>query len=693
MRYRPGIGVGLAGLVAAMAVIPARGADDAAFVRRVNAIYEGRDRVVPPDLRADQIVLSAIAAMSPAPEGAATALHAALVTTKSASWRALEAWAIAPEQQSAIEAVRKVGEPGKRFAYLQPYGAGAVDGSLRAKGLYTELGEPPILAAARFEHLRGLDRLGALVQVEATRLGALGKASEALTLMVAWTHFSRLLAEREFAPEMRWGLRNLVIGLQRSLDVVRTYGADLTDTQVGGAIESLNERNLALDRLRLPRGERIAGEQILARAFVERGGASASGFGSTMALVTSTERPLLQFGEAARWQDAAAGHAGTFDTTDTLAGVFKDFELRWGLRQDDRILTTSSEFQRMDATRYSAVARVAQAFPSLFEARQRVLAEAAGARMALAAAAFRIRHNTFPVALSASRPAYIKVVEKDPYSIRGEEFHYFVPIRDQPRNERELPKPHAVRVGGADIAQQKPIIPDDISEDALRAAVEVVNPPGATLKKYTAAIKEASFDRSKLESLMKAYFAESLGPTAGAVVGEQSFWLVALADSGSSEPSAAGLYSSFISTLYKELKQKTQLRQAYEELLDKRPKPESTGLGEAGDLPLGGALTFSAELDDSTFVLYSIGPNRVRGWAREVGQGGADLLIWPPVISLLREQILSSSGDASTLSGPWVLHDLMPFRNDEGPAPDAKSGEGASGAPAPRNPTKLPPGG
>lgn len=693
MRYAPGIGVGLAGVALVTLAMPARGADDAAFVQRVNAIYEGRDRTVPAELRADQIVLTAVAGMAEAPEGARTALHAALATPASGSWSGLEAWAIAPEQQGAIEALRKAGEPGKRFAYLQPYGAGAVDGTLRSKGLYTELGEPPILAAARFDHLRGLDRLGTLVQIEATRLGEMGKGADALTLMVAWTHFSRLLADREFAPEVRWGLRNMVIGLERTLDVAHEYGSQMTDVQVGAAIESLSERNLSLDRLRLPRGERIAGEQILARAFVERGGASPSGFGSTMALVTSSERPLLQFGESARWQDAASAHAGTFDTTDQLAGVFKDFELRWGLRPDDRILTTKSEFQKMDSVKYSAVARVSDAFPSLFVARQRVLAEAAGARMALAAEAFRIRHKTFPVALSASRPAYIKAVEKDTFSRKGEEFHYFVPIRDQPRAPRELPKPHEIRVGGADIAQQKPVVPDDITDDSLRTVIEAVSPPGTALQKYGQAIKEAGFDRTKIGTIMQAYFSDTLGPTTGAIVGDQAFWAQVLSQFQTSEPTAAGLYSTFIATAHKELKQKNQLRQAYEELLERRPKPEGTGLSEAGDLQMGGAMTFSAALDDSTFVLYSMGPNSVREWAREVGQGGGDLLIWPPLLTLLREQVISGSADASSLSGPWLLHDLMPFREEALPeTTGGKSGAGNNSGAAPP-PMRLPPGG
>ncbi len=688
MRYAEAIRAGVMGLALLGLAPGASGADDAEFVQRVNSIYEGRDRVVANELRADLLTLSAVAGMDEAPEAARTPMHAALLTPKSAGWGEAEKWALGVAQQSAIEALRKVGEPGKRYAYLQPYGAGAVDGSLRAKGLYTELGEPPILAAARFLHLDGLDRLACLAQVEATRLAELGKPNEGLTLMLAWTHFSRLLADREFATEVRWGLRNMVIGIERALDLVRVYQDKLTDVEIGSAIESLEQRNLGLDRLRLPRGARLAGEQILSRAFEDRGGPSASRFGATMALVTSSERPLLQFGEASRWQDSASGHAGTFDTTDALAGVFKDFELRWGLRADDRILSTPSDYSRLDKSKYAVVAGVAEPFPGLFTARQRVMAEAGGARMALAVCAFRNRYGTFPVALSAARPAYIKTVEKDAFSTRGEEYHYFVPIRDQPRGARDLPRPHSVRVGGVDISQLKPVIPEEITEDALRGAMDVASPPEETERRIASAIRSASFDRSKIGTLMKEYLAAALGATIAGVISEPAFWTKALSGFQNREPTSQGVYTAIITTLQTELKEKSLLRQAYEELLTQRPRQTPSGLEESASIPLGGATTFTVLLDDSTFIVYSSGPNRVREWAREVGHGGADLLIWPPVISLLRDQVSAGNVGSDGLTGPWVLHDLMPFRevvvSGSTNAAEQPPAEEAAPAPGPR---------
>ena len=50
-----------------------------------------------------------------------------------------------------------------------------------------------------------------------------------------------------------------------------------------------------------------------------------------------------------------------------------------------------------------------------------------------------------------------------------------------------------------------------------------------------------------------------------------------------------------------------------------------------------GSITFTVELDESDFVIYSVGDDAVADWARESGIGGSDLLYWPSELTLLRE--------------------------------------------------------
>lgn len=47
--------------------------------------------------------------------------------------------------------------------------------------------------------------------------------------------------------------------------------------------------------------------------------------------------------------------------------------------------------------------------------------------------------------------------------------------------------------------------------------------------------------------------------------------------------------------------------------------------------------SFTVMLDDSTFLLYSTGPDGMDNRAAKVGAGGDDILIWPPLMSLTRQ--------------------------------------------------------
>lgn len=59
----------------------------------------------------------------------------------------------------------------------------------------------------------------------------------------------------------------------------------------------------------------------------------------------------------------------------------------------------------------------------------------------------------------------------------------------------------------------------------------------------------------------------------------------------------------------------------------------------SSEFPMGGIgekAFFIAMVDDSQFLLYSLGPNRRNDLAAVVGAGGDDILIWPPISALRR---------------------------------------------------------
>ncbi|TVQ60011.1 MAG: hypothetical protein EA379_09120 [Phycisphaerales bacterium] len=614
--------------------------DDAAFVQRVNDIFTGRDRVVPDARRADLVLLPKLAAMDAPPASASTPLRAALLVPGSSGWSGAEVWATAEPQKAALEALRTVGDPAGRFAFLQPYGATGVSPALVRADLFTDLGTPPILAAARFGYLDALDALASLAHVEATRLAFAGEARQGADLMVRWIVLSRLIADREFFVEKRWADRSMRMGLERLRDIVHEHAEHMTDADIRELARSIEARTIMLDRLRLPRGDRVAAEQVIARAFRPGGGPDGSVFGPTMARIASAERPLAMFGEAARWQDAATGHAGTFDAIDELRDVYDDWVYRWDLSPfDDIMRTRPSDFERMDAARFSVIHTVVGPVRELFKARHRLIAEFSGTRMALAAAAFQRRHSMLPDVFAAVRPNFTPTIEPDPFSEAGESFHYFVPMRGQAVGPRETPRPHTMIISLPGL-EVKSTDDDRITADALLDVLgemagemydATVGASGGGATPNLAKLQEISNRfQERVDQIVDPEGEGGEGARLLQRFGQQ--FMQALGGGGGTRPTK----EAFVA----------MARETARQLLQEQ----------------SGSITIT--LDDSTFVLYSVGPQGQRNWARSVGQGGEDLLLWPPMLSLVRDE-LAHRGVA--IAGAWI--DYQPMAR---PAPVAR---------------------
>lgn len=78
---------------------------------------------------------------------------------------------------------------------------------------------------------------------------------------------------------------------------------------------------------------------------------------------------------------------------------------------------------------------------------------------------------------------------------------------------------------------------------------------------------------------------------------------------------------------------------------ERKPDPrEEARPHQINVVPLGGLLNFQARVGSDQFVLYSVGPDGAKQWAANVSaepHKGAvgDLLLWPPVSSLLRQRL------------------------------------------------------
>lgn len=630
---------------------------DSAFLERANDLYTGPDRAVPDARRSDLVLIPVLAKMTLPPEGVDTPLRAALATPSSDAWSAATQWASAAPQQAVIEQIRKVGEtlgPGRNFAFLMPYGEASVSDDARSAGVYVRLGDPPVLAGADFRYLRVLDNAFALVNVEATRLASQGNAMDAATLLTRWTHFARQIADREFFAEKRWGVRTTIAGLERLRDLVHEHQDKFTGAQLADIIATLSEDNLGAERLQIPRANLIAGEQILARAFVERQGPS-DAFGSTMASASAGDRPLRLFGEASRWQDAASKHANTFETGDALRGVFGDWEYRWRLPEFDRVRKQTSDFDRLAKDRFAAVNLVADGVQEMFDLRQRFRAEAEATRLALGVVGYKLDNGVFPRSLAGIRPRYVRTVGTDPYSETRQEFHYFVPIRDQPRADRELPRPHEISFA---LPEGTPITSDDpfaaagfsrASLGSLKTFREEVTTARRELSEMQAETQEMRdrIDEVPAQARGQAQAMLDLMTLAMSFVDKllQSPEVKRIMDVSDPESVPTAESERMLAAVA------TRVTEIQKEILAAAPAEtrsaiESMLAEQKSSIPIG--------LRDDTFILYSAGVDQQRQWATRVGEGAPDLLFWPPALSLFRDQFDSVGAQPDAIAAHWL---------------------------------------
>ncbi len=461
-RRIPSARTALAALVLALIPLGRAAADE--FIDRVNApLAEIR-----PERRSDLVVLPAMAKMGKPPLGVDTTAKARLAPAGGAAWPAAVEWANAEPQRAVIDAVHKVTRATdwrEAMAFGQPYGLAELGASpeqiaLISARLYTDLGDPPLLAAARHLYLPVFEDVTCLYHVEATRLLAEGRPADAANALVDWLFFARQIADREFKTEMDWALRTMIDVLERIRDVMYADSRDGRLATAGELVEivkRLEEQRgpLGIDRILLPPADAEAARQLVAFVMQERGRVRPEIYAQTMSRLATTERPLRLFGESARWSGGAGEHANWFDTTEHLTAVIAEFGDRWSRAWHDPVLREPPMYNLI-SRRHERWAVILESYPnmrSLFSQRQLLRVEAVGTRHALALLAFRLSSGGFPRDIAAARPHYIERIEADPFNpdrARGREppLEFFVPMRDTAGRfgEREQVQPHTINV-------------------------------------------------------------------------------------------------------------------------------------------------------------------------------------------------------------------------------------------------------
>lgn len=439
--------------------VPLARADD--YVDRVNKTFVN----VRSDLKSDTVLMPLLSKTEAPPAACDTAWRAMLLPAGSGGWPAAEAWAKGAPQVAALEGLRKVTKErdlAKGFAFSQPYGDQAVAGTpggvdLIAKGFYTDLGDPPLLAGAKFGHMDLIQRLAALVHVEATRLAAGGDPKGAIALLVDWSYFGRQLIDRPFFGECAVGYGLMTMALERIRDVayidLRSGAPKLTAGDITAFLEDLKDdpRHLAIDRIELPLGDKAAAEQMIARTYKVRGKADPVAFAATMARMNTSTRPLRLFSESSKWAGVASTQVDWFDAGDTLTKVYNDWLSRWPLSPFDRRMSLKTDYEQMTPSRVVVVSQSLPDLGVLFNSRQVLRAHLVGTRTGLAIAAFARGAGSLPPSAASVVPKYIGKLDADPFNPERAEgkqpqLEYFVPIRDQTFGRKEEKKPHTISV-------------------------------------------------------------------------------------------------------------------------------------------------------------------------------------------------------------------------------------------------------
>lgn len=433
---------------------PGAAAQSDTFVDEVNSLF----KAIPTSRRSDLVLLPALTKTAPAPAPVSLREDAVLLPASSADFAAAAAWAQAPAQAEALKVLATItreGEWTRAFAFAQPYGADLVEPSLIRDGAYTELGDPPTLAAAQHLYLPLLDRLVCLVNVEATRLATAGDPAAGLDVLTNLVCFGRQMVDRPFAKEATWGLDTMSLALERIRDLAyqdmigpRAIGTD----RLRGVLQRLNEGGYTdLTRRGFPIGDRAGTDEILARVYAGTGPVDATIFAPTMARLGSASEPLRLFAESSRWISAAPMQADAKLARDAAKGIYADWAARWGADWFDKRQSLQPEFEKLNGQTMAAVAQSTPDMAPLLNARQITWTELVGTRASLGVIGYAYTQKILPSQLSAVRPLWIPNIENDPFNPQrggGPQswLTFMVPKRDTPRNERGEAVPYEIDV-------------------------------------------------------------------------------------------------------------------------------------------------------------------------------------------------------------------------------------------------------
>lgn len=430
---------------------------------RGDAFLEEANRAAsatPGTLPAEDVLFPAMAEMEESPSGNTELWDIITLPEGDPLWRELSRWAAGETQQAVLEALGTVADPEETYVLGIAYdSASSAPEEWVAAGLVSSIGPGGELGTIGMEYLDSIDTLTELALVDAKRRAMEGDGQESLDVLVDLVRFGRIMAYRPSTIEKRTASAMMSMALERMRDVVYSHPDAFTSSMLNDVIIELDDRTLRLNRIDFPVLERLAAEQALERAFVERGGVRPVELATILTKSNVTGTPLRSFSEFAWYEQLASQHAGWFDTKDRIEDVWRDFQTRWNNQNWNLAsLRLPTDWAQTEPSQYALIREFGgvdgeiDLYRVLSNMRLRLVMELRGTFNALGVVAFEKDNRSFPPVLQAIQPRYVSKLAFDPYNWneeleRQEDFGYFVPIRDQRFGPRELPQPYRVMVG------------------------------------------------------------------------------------------------------------------------------------------------------------------------------------------------------------------------------------------------------
>lgn len=337
-------------------------------------------------------------------------------------WSSIAAWA---ESNGGIaEAILATRD---RTVFGLPYGHAALPQKYARAGYTADVGTGGDLWHVEFPYLGVMEGIAAFATAETYRLMEAGDIDEGLDLALATLFVLRQLADRDFLDEKTVAVEMLTVALGNLRDLFLRYQEKITPVRFSTiAQDDMPFLRPDRGRLLMPEADRVVSEALIESVFdAASGNADPEAFAATFAAIQSEEKPLTRFGAARRWKMIAEVHGSLDATLERLTLVYDDWWRRWRVQEYDEILAIDPQFERTNQVRYAAVIYALQNIESLFQLRNRLIAEVNGTALAAGLCAYKRELGRYPSHSEQIYSIYVrKTSDRDPYDRQFDHFMY-----------------------------------------------------------------------------------------------------------------------------------------------------------------------------------------------------------------------------------------------------------------------------